>query len=245
MSLAARLLNVFAIPGEVFEVVRASRVSVANWIVPMLLSAAVLAAVGLVSVPGLEKQKQEALAQYAKVLQRGVSEGKLKQADADAGVAFSKAVTSEPVLKVVLMSGAAVVGVARVFWWAFLLWLLGLLFLKVRFSYFKALEVSGLAVMIRVLGDLVCLLLRINLPKVFAAPGLVLTSSDLALARESPLLAITDTVFSFWLIGLLSLGLARLTRVPLLRAAWFVIAFWLVLQTSAILLAGAAVQLAR
>src|ERR1035438_9755931 len=41
MSFTARLLNVFAIPGEVFETVRASRICVANWLLPALLSAVV------------------------------------------------------------------------------------------------------------------------------------------------------------------------------------------------------------
>ena len=44
------------------------------------------------------------------------------------------------------------IGFARVFWWAFILWLLGRLFLKVRFGYPKALEVAGLGLMISVLG---------------------------------------------------------------------------------------------
>jgi hypothetical protein len=245
MSLAARLLNVFAIPVEVFEVVKVSRISVGNWILPMLLSAVVLAVTGVTLEPAFEKQKEEALNQWAKALNRGVSEGKLKQKDADTEVAFWRAVVSAPVVKLLIVGVAPVVGVARVLWWAFLLWLIGLLFLKVRFSYFKALEVSGLALMIRVLGDFVLLLLTMNVPQLFTAPGLWLTSSSLALPRESTLLAVTDTVFSFWLIGVLSLGLARLTRVPLLRASWFVLVLWLIQQSVPLLIAGLAAPLAR
>ena len=36
-SLAARLLNVFAIPGDVFEEVKNSAMCMANWLVPALL----------------------------------------------------------------------------------------------------------------------------------------------------------------------------------------------------------------
>ena len=34
-------------------------------------------------------------------------------------------------------------------------------------------------------------------------------------------------VFAFWLVGVLSVGLAKLAGVPFLRAAWFVFAAWL------------------
>ncbi len=45
-SLAGRLLNVFAAPGEVFEEVKATPPSVANWLVPVII----YAVVGAISV---------------------------------------------------------------------------------------------------------------------------------------------------------------------------------------------------
>ena len=56
MSLAARLLNVFAIPGEVFEVVKASRVCLGNWLLPVLLSAVVgtVSAIVILSQPAMQ-----------------------------------------------------------------------------------------------------------------------------------------------------------------------------------------------
>ncbi|HLP78356.1 MAG TPA: hypothetical protein VK327_15735, partial [Candidatus Paceibacterota bacterium] len=38
MSLPARLLNIFAIPGEVFRDVKAAPRSLANWLVPVVLA---------------------------------------------------------------------------------------------------------------------------------------------------------------------------------------------------------------
>ena len=37
-SLASRLLNVFAAPGDVFEEIRTGTPSTANWLVPLLLA---------------------------------------------------------------------------------------------------------------------------------------------------------------------------------------------------------------
>jgi hypothetical protein len=246
MSLAARMLNVFAIPGEVFEVVKASRVSIANWLLPMLLSGVVLALMGVVVVsqPAMQKQMHERFEQQVKSLQQEVSAGKMKQAEVDRTVAVTRAIIAPPVLRGLFGAGGAVLGVARVFWWAFVVWLLGRLFLKIRLSYFKTLEVSGLALMIAVLGGVVMLLLMVNLPKLFAAPGLATAVSDFDPLRKTPLLLATTNVFSFWLIGVLSVGLARLARVPFLRAAWFVFAFWLIQESILIMVAGALGQFA-
>lgn len=241
MCLAARLLNVFAIPGEVFEGVKASRVSAWNWIVPALLSAVVgvFMAIVVVSQPALQRQMHERIEQQAKALDQQVKEGKVKQAEADRALALTRAIAEPATLRVLGGTAAAVFGVARVFWWALLLWVLGRGFLKVRFGYLQALEVAGLALMISVLGGVVALALTVNLTRIFAAPSLALVAPDFEAARKNPLLLGAASVFSFWLVGVLSVGLARLARVPFLRAAWFVFAFWVIQESLLVLVAGA------
>lgn len=240
MSLGARLLNVFAMPGEVFAGVKAGRISVGNWLLPAFLSAvvSVLTAVVIVSQPALQKQMHDRIEQQAKSLDQQVKAGKVKQADVDRTLALTRAITQPPVLKVAGGVVAAVFGVARVFWWALILWLLGRAFLKVRFGYIKTLEVAGLALMISVLGAVVTLLLTLNLSKVFAAPGLALVVSDFDAHRKSPLLLGAANVFSLWLVGVLSVGLGKLAGVPFLRAAWFVFAAWVIQESFLVLLMG-------
>ena len=60
ISLAARLLNVFAIPGEVFAGVRASRISIGNWLVPTLLLVVVGAGLYFATRPGAKPVTQAA-----------------------------------------------------------------------------------------------------------------------------------------------------------------------------------------
>src|SRR6266851_1368031 len=62
MSLAARLLNVFAVPSDVFTDVKTAPNAVANWLVPVLLSALVgaLAAIIILSQPAIQQQMREA-----------------------------------------------------------------------------------------------------------------------------------------------------------------------------------------
>jgi hypothetical protein len=247
MSLAARMLNVFAIPGEVFTVVKVSRISIGNWALPMLLTAVVGAVTAIVtfSHPAVQKQVQARLEQQVKVLEQQVKAGKIEQADADRFVALARFVFAPPTLKLLGCMRDAGFGVARVFWWAFLLWLLARLFLKARLNYLKTLEVAGLALMISVLGGVVMLLLVVNLPKLIAAPGLSLAVSDFDPMGKNPLLLGTHIAFSFWLIGVLSVGLAKLAGVPFLRAVWFVFACWLIQESFRGLPEGLLGQLGR
>ena len=239
-SLAARLLNVFAVPGEVFAEVKASRVCVGNWLAPALLSAlaAVITAVVIVSQPAFQRQIHDLTDRQAKAVEQQVNAGKVKQADADRVMGLVRAVTEPGTLKALASTAVAVVGFARAFWCAFVLWLLGRLFLKVRFGYLKALEVAGLGLMITVLGTIVTLLLMVNLPSLFATSNLALAISDLNASRKSPLLLGAANVFAFWLMGVLSVGLAKLAGVPFVRAAWLVFAAWIIQESLFVLLAG-------
>lgn len=232
MSLAARLLNVFAIPGEVFAVVKASRVSLGNWFLPVVLSAVVLAAFAVIqlSQPAIRRQMRE---QQTKLMAKQVQTGNLTRVQADQALAVIEKFT---VPMTVIM--AALVSLVRVLWWAFVLRLLAQLFLKVRLGYGKTLEVAGLGTMISVLGASVTLLLTIKLAGASSAPGLGLVVSDFAATQKSPLVLAAVTAFSFWLVAVMSVGLARLAAVPFLRAAWLVFAYWL-LQESFFSLFGA------
>jgi hypothetical protein len=247
ISLAARLLNVFAIPGEVFAGVRVSRRSIGNWLVPALLMAAVgvVTAVVIVAQPSFQRQIHDWMQDYGKALDQQVKAGKIKQPEADRDMTTARAVTSTASLRGLLSAAAAFVGFARVFWWAFILWLLGRLIIKARFRYAKALEVAGLGLMINVLGAIVVLLLLANLPRLFSAPSLAFAVSDFDTRRQSPLMVGVANVFSLWLLGVLSVGLAKLASVPFLRAAWCVFAAWAIQQLLLILGAGVFMQLIR
>ena len=124
--------------------------------------------------------------QQAKALEQQVKAGKLTRAEADRVQAATRQFTDPATLKILGSMAAVLFGVARVFWWAFILWLLGRLFLKVRFGYLKALEVAGLALMISVLGGVVTLLLTVNLAKLFATPSLALVVSRLRRNPQEP-----------------------------------------------------------
>ena len=224
MSFAARLLNVFATPGEVFEDVKAAPHSVANWLVPVFLLGvvSVIFAVIFVSQPVIKQQARE---QWGKMLEVQVNSGHMAREKVDETLdAFEKML-----LPIGIVFGM-VSSPARLLWWALVLWLLGRWILKVRFSFVKALEVAGLAAMIVVLGVVVTLLLTVNLANFFATPSIGHLVQNFDVARKSHLFMGAASVFSIWLVGVMSAGLARLAGVPFLRAAWVVFGFWVMEQ---------------
>ena len=224
MSLAARLWNVWAIPGEVCAGVKAGRSSIGNWLVPALLSAVVgtLAAIAILSQPVIQQQMRE---QQAKLMAKQVQAGTLTSAQADQMLALV-----EKLMVPIAVIVTVVASVVRVLWWALVLRLLGQMFLKVKLGSSKMLEVAGLGTMISVLGAIVTLLLTVKFGT-FETPGLRFVVDDFEAARKSQLALGAATAFSFWLAGVMSVGLARLGDVPFLRAAWLVFAYWVLQET--------------
>lgn len=236
MSLAARLLNVFAIPGDVFAEVKAARSATANWLVPLMFLSLIgaLAAIIIVSQPAIQQQMREA---QTKAMDQKVKAGKMTQAQADQAMEFMDKFMGPTMWKVAGAFGAVVVNVLRMLWWGLVLWLLGRWMLKTEFGYGKSLETVGLALMISVLGTLVTVLLQVNFARMFATPSLALAINDFDATRKSHLMLGAINVFSIWQVAVFAIGLSRLAGAPFLRAAWLVFTYW-VLQESFLILVG-------
>lgn len=236
MSLVARLMNVFAVPGDVFSEIQATRHSAANWLVPILISG-VIGAVAVIitfSQPAIQQQIREA---QSKGLEQQVKAGKMTQEQADKAQEVLDKVMSPMVMKIAGAIGAAFVGALRVVWWAFVLWLLGRFLLKIHFDYSKSLEVAGLSMMISVLAIIVTMLLQIILARVFASPSLALVLDNFDATRKSHLFLGAANPFSLWQVCVLAIGLSKLANVPFLRAGWPVLTYW-VIQESLLILLG-------
>ncbi|MGN6555827.1 MAG: YIP1 family protein [Verrucomicrobiota bacterium] len=239
MSLLARLLNVFAIPSAVFEDVRTARASIANWLVPILISAAV----GSVTAHLFLSQPapiQELRNSQKKSHDELVESGKLSRAEADKMDVLLERMTAPAVLKVISPIIALALSFARVFWWAFVLWFIGTSFLKLPFSYFKSLEVAGLATLISVLAAIVGLVLTAG----FGDSNSGVTLSQLNEKARTPVVMLLANVFSLWLVGTMACGLARLTGVRFARTFLMVLSYWIVWQIFLGLIGLAALGLA-
>lgn len=236
MSLLARLLNIFAIPGEVFEDVRRAPVSIGNWLVPILLAAVIGATTAslIFSQPTVVPELRDKQIKNTNEL---VAAGKMTRADGDQMIKLVEWVTQPAVLKIASAIAAIAISIVRVFWWAFILWVLGIVFLKRRFSYLKAAEVAGLATLISVLGEIVMLLLTFGFGEHGGSAGLTMT--ELAAKQQMPVRLILANVFSVWLVGLMAAGLAHLAEVRFSRTFLLVLGYWILFQMG-LALSGAA-----
>jgi len=236
-SLAARLLNVFATPGEVFTEVAATPHLVKNWLVPVLLSCVVMvtSVMILFSQPAIQQKIRE---QQQAAMDKNVAAGKMTQADADKAMVFISKFTA-------IMAGIGGLCWAGggVFLWAFGLWLLARFIFKANISYMKLVEVVSLAGMISVLHQVVLLLMRINLGNPSSTTSLALVVGEMD--PQNPLhmvLAMLD-LFVIWYLIVLSVGVSKLARAPFGRVLFSLTFAWLVVQLFLILLSVLSVKL--
>jgi hypothetical protein len=220
MSLVARLGNVIAAPGDVFDEVKSAPSSVANWLIPALL----LIVIGWTSawiVFSQDAIRHQISDSIEKGLQKQVEAGRMSEADADRNQAMIMAGS-----KIGAVVAPIWLGLVTPFWWGLFLWLAGTKAMKGNFPYMKAVEVAGLAAMIAVLTAIVRTLLIIVKGDIFASTSLGLLVKDFD--PQNPLhglLAQAD-VMTFWLLAVRAVGLARLTRASFAKAAAWVFGIW-------------------
>jgi len=221
MSLIARLMNIFAGPGEVFDDIKATSPAASNWLVPALLFAlvGVIACIVIFSQPAIVQQIHD---QQAKKMDEMVKAGKMSQADADKATAMAEKFTGPTMLMIFGSVGSIIMSFVRLLWWGLLLWLVGKI-LKKPFGYVKAMEIFGLASMVTVLSAVVGILLAVMLGRMIATPSLMLLLKDFDVTRKTHLLLGTVNLFYFWQVGVVSVGVAKVTGVTFMRALPFVI----------------------
>jgi hypothetical protein len=214
-SLAAKLLNIFVSPSDVFDEVIATPLRSTNWIVPTFLVA--LASLFLLSVGTTQEQTSAAV-------QHLIEAGRISANDANA-------INSHWFLiSIIGVCGAALIGTL---WSALIIWGVARIFLKVVVSFQKVLEVVGLAGMVLVLGAIITALLIIATGNPSARPALSFLANP-----QSPARATLDVfnLFYFWSTAVLAIGLSRLGGVSVKEASFWVFGYWLVLRVSLMLL---------
>jgi len=226
MSLPARLFNVLATPGEVFEHLKNARVSTANWLIPALLAIVVswLGAWVVFSQDSIQQQLREITDQAIEkqIQKQHLSDQQAEQARV-IGTKFGAIGT-----KIAAYAAPVFIAMVIPFWWGLLLWLIGKVF-KANFSYMKGVEVTGLSGMVGVLDSILRTLLILIMGNLFASPSLALLIKQFDPQNPVHGLLAAVNIMSFWALALRALGLARLSRVGFGRAAVWVFGTWALL----------------
>jgi hypothetical protein len=226
MSLAGRMTNVVAAPGEAFDAVKNSPPCPANWVAPALLLILIswIGTAIIFSQPAINQQMTE------------ITEQAMQKQFEKANVPSEQAERARPIGEKWALIGAKIaagivpvfVGFVVPFIWGLFVWLIGAKAFNGAFTYMKAVEAVGLASVIDALEALVRTLLVLSLNNVYATPSLAL----LVMKGFDPhntmhgLLSAVD-VMTFWLLAVRSVGLARLGNISFAKAAACVFGIWL------------------
>jgi hypothetical protein len=216
-SLGGKLLNIFVSPGEVFDEVIAAPPGMANWRVPTLL----------VCLAGI------LLLQLAMPVEQAAA---IRQLAGAAALSPEQEQMLSGIWPLVSSLGVSLAAFLGTFWSAFVLWLVGRVFLKVSFPYLKALEIVGLTGMILVLGTAVTGLLIAASGDAAARPSFSLLVGKLSPGRAHQVLD-TLNFFHLWATTVLAIGLSRLSGVTFKEAAFWVFGYWLFARIALIILA--------
>lgn len=237
MSAFARLLNLFAIPGDVFDDVRISPPAAINWVLPALLFVAVgwVSAWLIFSQESIQQQLRETNDRF---IQKLVDKGALTEQQAEQSRARGDLSTKISPYIVPVFGGFV-----TPFGWGFLLWMIGTKVFKSSFPFMKAVEVAGLANAISVLETVVKTLLIVGLGNLFASPSPALLLKDFDPQKPSHSLLAVANVMTFWVLAVRAIGLSRLSGVHFARAGFWVFGLW-ALYTTFLLGIGLAVRAA-
>ncbi|HLH54368.1 MAG TPA: YIP1 family protein [Verrucomicrobiae bacterium] len=239
MSLWARLFNVLATPGEVFQQIRTSRVSNANWLVPgiILILVSWIGAWVVFSQDSIQQQLREITDQ---AIEKQIEKGKLSEQQAEqARAAAAKFGTLGP--KIGAIVAPVWVGLVIPFWWGLILWFIGSKPLKGSLSYMKAVEIAGLSSMVSTLDSILRALMILITGSLFASPSLVMFVKQFDPQNPVHGLLTAFNIITFWVLLVRAIGVARVTQSSFAKAAVWVFGIW-VFSTALFAGLGLAVQ---
>jgi hypothetical protein len=227
-SLGARLTNVFVAPGEVFEEVKGSPATPVNWIAPLGIAIIVGVVYTLVvfSQPAVLQGMKEA---QEKRMQQQVTAGKMTQKQADAASDMADRFMTPAMLKIFGIIGCVIANPAFLFLLAGVLWLIGRHGLNGHFGYMQTVEVTGLSLMISVLGTVISMLLAVIYGNPAMTPGPILLVGHFEPGNRLHAVLAAPNVMTLWYIAVLAAGLSRLSGRRFVPAAAWLFGLWAVL----------------
>jgi hypothetical protein len=224
MSVIARFSNIIAAPSEVFDDVKASTASTANWLAPTLILIVIswIATALIFATPAIQQQIRDMTDQALQKQFAGANlpQDKMEQAKE---TATHIARISQTIGAYV---GIPIVVFFSTFVWGLILWLLGVKACKGNFTFMKAVEVAGLANVIGMLDSVIRTLLILVMGNVFASPSLMLLVKGFDPENTLHGALGKIEIFTLWSLGVLAIGLARLSGASMAKAAAWVFGIW-------------------
>jgi Yip1 domain len=234
MSFSDKLMNVFSAPGELFDDVAKSEKQTSNWSVPLIIAIVVSIIFVLVvfSQAPIQDQMRD---QQEKSFQKRIDSGKMTQEQADQAAAMIPKAGS-PMFMIIGCVFAAAGAAVVLFGFTLAFWLVGKWGFKSSAPYSKALEVVGLSMYIYVLGSIITLLLVVAMGSLYATPSLALAVSQYDPTNALHKLLSSISVFTFWFLIVISIGLGKIFSVSTGKALAGVGVLWVLFTAASVLL---------
>jgi hypothetical protein len=224
MSLPARLMNIFAVPGDVLDEVKTAPTSTGNWLGPAFLLI-IVSWLGTALVMSQDSLKHQWTEFNERIIQKQIEKMNLpKEQMEKVRPAMEK--WTGIMSTAGFFAQAVFVGFITPFGWGLVLWLVGAKGFKGGFSYMKAAEVAGLANVITSLEAVVRTLLIFLAGNIFAAPSLLIFVKDFDPQNPVHLMMGAVNVFQFWFLAVAAMGLARLSNRSFAKAAVWIYGIW-------------------
>lgn len=223
----ARFLGIIVRPGSIFEALVETEPDRTNWLLPVLLYivCATTCTQIIVSQPGPALQFKEAIEkEFLPQLDEFVTNGTLTRQQADWMREFITPGTGE--FFAVQFLGTTVAAWIALYALGFILWQLARTVLARSIAYKKALEVVGLTYLIAILERIVTTLLVIATGTLYATPTPALLMLPQTEGAAFVLLS-TLNIFTFWEIGVASIGIAHFSGRDLPKVVVLLMALWL------------------
>jgi len=230
-SIGAKLFNIIATPGDVYEEMRYAKPRVVNWLVPVLLLMIAnsiftwIAFQNPAVVHGIQEQQAE---QIRKSMARNpkMTEEKIEKA-----VEGAKKFMTPRIMAMFGIAGAT--GAVMVFLFAqgFVLWVVDRFLLRTNTDFMRFVEISGVAQIISVLSAIARMFIVQATGEVQLGTSLALLLADFDPANPVHLLINNLELFFLWYLGVVALGISTVTRASLVKSLVAVAVFWVLLAS--------------
>jgi hypothetical protein len=230
MPFLDRLAGFFLSPGEIFDNIARSPIVTSTWFFPWLLYVLISIFAGqlIVGNPSLSSQLEQTLrTQFDEMMHESIVKGNITQGEADEQ--FERFGTpGSPWFTLISVGGALFGSLATLFAVSLFCLLLGMSAMSTSAPYMKVVEIVGLTFLIDVLERIVTTVMMLMTDSILASPSLALfLLPDVDLENKAHVALSKLNVFTFWKIGMVGLGLARLFRKDFSKVLVLVVSLWI------------------
>ncbi len=234
MPFTEKLTNIFASPGELFENVRQTGPTTSNWLIPLIIFIIVVILTNQLVVHNASLADQMG-AMIKKGFTEQVQAGKMTQEQADQTFE-NYARPGSTMSTIFTVGGIVIVTPIVVLLAALVYWLLGKSAMHATAPYVKVLEVVGLVLFIDALENIVTTVLMLAMDSIHATPSAGMFVSNFDVANKLHLFLSKINIFTFWSLGVTSLGLSKLFQRDFPKVLVLVFALWILWTVGTVML---------